>query len=703
MVKPLFIVLLTMSSIIAPANAASAPPDPGLWLEDVTGERALQWVRQQNQHSTGELANSDEFQGLQKRSLTILDSKERIPYLQKIGGRYYNFWRDAGHVRGIWRRTTFDEYRKAAPAWETVLDLDALGTAEKESWVWRGAQVLRPGNIRCLISLSRGGADAAVVREFDLGTKDFVAGFSLPESKSELSWIEADRAYLGPAFDASTKTDSGYPRVVKEWRRGTPLSEAMLVYEGKASDVAVNGFHDPTPGFERDFIVRGMTTYTNELYFRQGGTLTKIAKPDDADTNAWRQWLLIKLRTPWKVVDKTYPAGALLAARFDDFLAGKREMDVVFEPTPRTSLSHYSTTRSAVILNVLDNVRSKVVTARPGASGWAMTPMTDLPEFGSIMAHAVDELESDDYWLNVTDFLTPASYFLGDLDGKSAEKLKQAPSFFDASPIVVSQHEAVSKDGTRIPYFEVAPRDLVLNGSTPTLMTGYGGFEISETPYYDGLLGSGWLERGGVFVLANIRGGGEFGPAWHESAIKENRMRCYEDFSAVARDLIARKVASPARLGCMGGSNGGLLVGNMLSQYPDLFGAIVCRQPLLDMQRYTKLLAGASWMGEYGDPDKPQEWAYIQPFSPYHNVSKDVKYPRTLFTSSTRDDRVHPGHARKMALRMEEQGHDVLYYENIEGGHAGSADNKQQAFTSALAYTFLWKELGLSHKKDGGP
>ena len=320
--------------------------------------------------------------------------------------------------------------------------------------------------------------------------------------------------------------------------------------------------------------------------------------------------------------------------------------------------------------------------------------MAGLPEFGSIMVSAVDPLDSDEYSMNVTDFLTPSSYFMGTLGGNAAEKLKQAPSFFDASGMTVSQHEAISKDGTHIPYFEVAPKDLEPNGRTPTLLTGYGGFEVSETPYYDGILGVGWLQRGGVFVLANIRGGGEFGPAWHESAIKQNRMRCYEDFSAMAHDLISRKVTDPAHLGCKGGSNGGLLVGNMLTQYPDLFGAIVCQAPLLDMQRYSKLLAGASWMGEYGDPDKPEEWAYMQAFSPYHNLKKGVKYPRTLFTSSTRDDRVHPGHARKMAWRMEEQGHDVLYYENVEGGHGGSANNKQQAFMSALAYTFLWKQLG---------
>lgn len=695
MMKTLCRLIVMMCSILASANAAPPESDPGSWLEDVTGEKSMQWVHQQNARATAELAGSDQFLALQDRFLKILNAKERIPSLQKIGDRYYNFWNDADHVRGIWRRTTLEEYRKPAPAWETVLDLDALAAMEKESWVWKGADILRPANTRCLVSLSRGGADATVVREFDLTAKVFVAGgLTLAESKSELSWIDADRAYLGPAFDPATMTASGYPRLVKEWRRGTPLSEATLVYEGQAGDVGVDAFHDPTPGFERDFVSREITTFTNELYLRRGGSLVKIAKPDDADANPWRQWLLIRLRTPWKVGDTTYPGGALLAARFDDFLAGKREIEVLFEPSPRTSLSHYSTTKSAVILNVLDNVRSKVLVARPGVNAWNRTAMTGLPEFGSIFVGAVDKLNSDEYWMTVTDFLTPASYFRGALDEKTPEKLKQAPSFFDASRMVASQHEAISRDGTHIPYFEVAPRDLPLNGNTPTLLTGYGGFEISLTPYYSGIQGSAWLERGGVFVLANIRGGGEFGPGWHESAIKEHRMRCYEDFSAVARDLIARKITSRAHLGCMGGSNGGLLVGNMLTQYPDLFGAIVCEQPLLDMQRYTKLLAGASWTGEYGDPDKPEEWAYIQHFSPYHNVKKDVKYPRTLFTSSTRDDRVHPSHARKMVLRMEQQGHDVLYYENVEGGHAGAADNKQRAFMSALAYTFLWKQLG---------
>jgi prolyl oligopeptidase len=686
--------MVLMTAISSFSNAAT-PQDPGLWLEDVTGEQAMKWVRQQNERSTAELAGSSEFKTLDERFLGILNSKERIPFVNRIGDHFYNFWRDAEHVRGVWRRTTLAEYRKADPAWETVLDLDALGAAEKESWVWEGASVLRPGNTLCLVSLSRGGADASVVREFDIANKRFVdGGFTLPESKSNVGWIDADHVYLGMAFDSTTMTTSGYPRVVREWKRGTPVSDATLVYEGQTSDVAVGASHDDMPGFERDFVSRAPTFYTNELWLRRSGKLVKIDKPDDAEASAWREWLLVQLRTAWTTGGKTWPAGALLATRFDDFLAGKREFQALFTPTPRTSLAGYSSTKSALILNVLDNVRSRAFVLRPGSPHWSQAAVAGLPEFGTLSASGVDGRDSDDYWLTLTDFLTPTSLYLGNVGSPAREKLKQTPAFFDGSRHVVSQHEAVSKDGTRIPYFEVAPRSLTLDGHAPTLLTGYGGFEVSEQPYYSGVQGSGWLERGGVLVVANIRGGGEFGPQWHQSAIKENRMRCYEDFSAVARDLQQRKVTSAAHLGCLGGSNGGLLVGNMLTQYPELFGAVVCQAPLLDMQRYHKLLAGASWMGEYGDPDQPDQWSYIEKFSPYHNVRAGVKYPRTLFTSSTRDDRVHPGHARKMVARLLEQGSDVLYYENIEGGHGGAANNTQQAFMSALALTFLWKQLG---------
>lgn len=680
----------------APAkhSVAGAAADPYLWLENVTGKRALAWVGQQDAKSTAALTVTPSFQSMNTHFLDILNSTARIPYVEKIGDAYYNFWRDKDHERGLWRRTTLAEYRKDAPAWETVLDLDALGKAEGESWVWKGSTTLRPANTRCLVSLSRGGADAVVVREFDLITKAFVpGGFSLPEGKSDVSWHDQDMVYVGTDFGPGSLTSSGYPRVVKLWKRGTPLSSATLVFEGKATDVSDGAYRDLTPGFERDIAYRGVTFFSNETYLLKNGTAMKIHKPDDADISIHREWLLITLRTDWTVGGKTYRGGSLLATRFDAFMSGAREFNVLFEPSDTTSLAGFSATRNTILVNELDNVKNRLYVWRFDHDAWGKTPITGLPEFGSVEATAVDEIESDDYFLTATDFLTPATLSMGTVGGGAAERLKQAPAFFDATRLVAEQHFATSKDGTRVPYFQVSPRDLALDGTAPTMLTGYGGFEVSMLPYYSGLQGSGWLERGGVLVLANIRGGGEYGPRWHQAALKANRPRAYEDFAAVAEDVIRRKVTSPAHLGCIGGSNGGLLVGNMLTRRPDLFGAIVCESPLLDMRRYSHLLAGASWMGEYGDPDKPAEWAFIRGFSPYHNVLPSAKYPPTLFTSSTRDDRVHPGHARKTVAKLEAQGHDVLYYENVEGGHAGAANNKQTAFVSALAYEFLWQHL----------
>jgi prolyl oligopeptidase len=690
------VVLSVLTSLLPLGSAlAASADDPGLWLEEVTGKKALDWVARQNQESTRELAGSAGFKAMDARFMDILNSDARIPGVEKIGDRYYNFWRDSKHERGIWRRTTLDEYRKAAPEWETVIDVDSLAKAEDQNWVWEGAAVLAPEYRRCLVSLSRGGADATTFREFDLVTRSFVPdGFTLPESKSEASWIDQDRLYVGFAFDSSTMTTSGYARIVKEWRRGTPLSDATPVYEGQPGDVGVSAWHDDTPGFERDLVYRSITTYTNELYLRRDGRLIRIEKPDDADAGMFREWLLLKLRTDWNVGGRTYASGALIATRLEDFLGGKREFDVLFEPTERSSLDGWFTTRNTVLLEVLDNVRSRLYVVRPADGVWTRSAVPGLPEFGTINATPVDARQSDDFWLTITDFLTPTSLSLGAAGGGPAEKLKQTPAFFDASRDTVSQHEAVSKDGTRIPYFEVGPSRPRSKGDAPTLLSGYGGFEVSELPAYVGTRGAGWLERGGVLVVANIRGGGEFGPRWHQAGVKADRHRVYEDFIAVAEDLIRRGVTTPRHLGCLGGSNGGLLVGNMLTMRPDLFGAIVCQAPLLDMKRYHRLLAGASWMGEYGDPDDPKQWEFIRGWSPYQNVRKDVKYPRTLFTSSTRDDRVHPGHARKMVARMKEQGHDVLYYENVEGGHAGAANNRQRAFMAALAYTFLWKQLG---------
>jgi len=690
--------LLASSPLVAAQNATRAPAagdDPYLWLEDVTSEKALDWARAHNAKTTAELGGED-FEALRKKMLAILDSEERIPDVRRIGGMDYNLWTDARNPRGLWRRTTPAEYAKAEPAWETVLDLDALGKKEGESWVWHGADVLEPEDRLCLLSLSRGGSDADVVREYDLAKKAFVeGGFQLPEAKSSVAWRDVDHLFVGTDFGPGSLTSSGYPRLVKLWKRGTPLAEAELIYEGKPDDVWIAAMHDATPGFERDVLLRGITFWTNEVFLRtgEGWNWTKIDKPDDANAQMHREWLFLELRTDWTVGGHAYKAGSLLANPLADHLAGKRDFAVLFEPTERVSLAGYTPTRHHVIVTLLDNVKSRLVVFTPGAEGWGRSTIGNLPAFGDLGARAIDPDETDEYFVTANGFTTPPSLYRGILGVSDPALLKSTPDFFDAEGLVVEQHEATSKDGTKIPYFEVRSSKRALDGTAPTLLYAYGGFEISMTPSYSGLRGAAWLERGGVFVLANIRGGGEFGPKWHQAALKANRPRAYEDLAAVARDLVARKVTSQKHLGVMGGSNGGLLVGNMLTTYPELFGAVVCQVPLLDMRRYHELLAGASWMGEYGDPDDPEQWAFIQTFSPYHLVKPGTDLPRTLFMTSTRDDRVHPGHARKMVAKMEAQGHDVLYYENIEGGHGGAADNGQRAFTTALSYRFLWKEL----------
>ncbi|WP_290593304.1 prolyl oligopeptidase family serine peptidase [Arenimonas sp. SCN 70-307] len=670
------------------------PDDPYLWLEDVEGQEALDWVRARNAVSKEALAGDPRFEQVRTSLLEILDSNARIPYVGKMGDYYYNFWRDRDNPQGVWRRTTLEEYRKDQPRWEVLLDIDALGKAEGVNWVWAGAECLRPEYDRCLIDLSRGGADATVTREFDVSDKAFVeGGFSRPEAKGQVNWIDIDTVYVSTDFGDGSMTDSGYPRIAKEWKRGTPLTAARTIFEGQASDISVGAYRDDTPGYERDFVYRGLTFYTNELYLRgEGDKLTKLELPDGAQKGVFREWLSVELRQPWTVGGKEHPAGSLLAIKLDAFLAGDRDFDVLFEPTANTSLASSGATKDYYFINVLEDVKNRIYVLTPGEDGWKKEPLVGAPQFGTVGISAVDADESNAYFMTVADYLTPTSLLIGEI-GKQPETLKQLPAFFDASPYRIEQHFATSKDGTKVPYFMVSRKDLRLDGDNPTLLYGYGGFEVSLTPGYSAGVGKAWLSDGGVYVVANIRGGGEYGPRWHQAALKENRNKAYEDFAAVAEDLIARKVTQPRRLGIQGGSNGGLLMGNMTVMYPELFGAVVCQVPLLDMQRYHKLLAGASWMAEYGDPDKPEEWAFLRKFSPYQNVSKDVKYPPVLFTTSTRDDRVHPGHARKMMALMEAQGHDVTYYENIEGGHGGAANNAQSAYMGALAYTFLKQKL----------
>ena len=676
------------------ASNDQAGDDPYAWLEDVGAEKSLDWVRARNAKAEAELATTPAFKQLEADILAILDSDAKIPGVQKIGEHYYNFWKDKQHERGLWRRTTLAEYRKAKPAWETVLDLDALNKAEGENWVWHGADCLKPAYQRCLIALSRGGADADVTREFDLGAKAWVKdGFFRAEAKGGLGWIDDNSVYVFTDFGPGSMTSSGYPNIVKQWQRGTPIASATTVYTGKPGDMYIAAAHDHTPGYQRDFVSRTIAFYNDELYLRgKDGALAKVDAPNSASKSVHKDWLLLELRAPYAAGGKTYKPGSLVVTNFADFMAGKRDFNVLFEPTEKASLAGYTWTRNHLVLNVLEDVKNRLSVLTPGKAGWASSAFVGAPAIGNVGVGAVDDDTSDALWMTVTDYLTPTTLSIVEV-GQQPEILKSNPAFFDASTHVVEQHFATSKDGTRIPYFLVRPKTLAMDGMAPTLLYGYGGFEISMTPGYSGGVGKGWLEKGGVYAVANIRGGGEYGPRWHQAALKANRHKAYEDFAAVARDLIARKITSPAHLGIQGGSNGGLLTGNMLMQYPELFGAVVVQVPLLDMKRYSHLLAGASWMAEYGDPDTA-DWSFIQTFSPYHLFDARKNYPATIFMTSTRDDRVHPAHARKMMAKMEAAGKDVRYYENIEGGHGGAANNKQSAHMSALAYTFLWQQLG---------
>ncbi len=684
------------------------------WLEDVDGDAALDWVREQNSRGAKALAESSSFNAVKNKILTALDSDEKIPAPAKIGDHYYNFWRDANNVRGLWRRTTPESYRTENPEWETVLDLDALAETEGENWVWAGAALLRQDNPdgtrtypRALISLSRGGSDADVTREFDLLAKTWVdGGFYRPESKGGMGWIDADTAFVYTDTGEGSLTSSGYPRQVRRWTRGTPLESAPLVYEGEADDMYIYATHDSTPGFERDFVIRTRAFYDSEVFLLDDGVLTLIGTPRSAEPDLHREWLTVELREDWIVTDAagehSYAAGSLLAIEWEKFASGSREFFELFVPTPSTSLAGSTWTRNYLIINVLDDVKTRLYILSPGADGFTSVPFPGLPEVGTVAAGAVESRFLDDVWVTTTDFLTPTTLSLARISPTAEggmtverEELAANPQFFNSAGLAATQRFATSADGTRVPYFLVHREDLTPDGSTPTLLYGYGGFEISLTPSYGAGLGIGWLARGGAYALANIRGGGEYGPAWHQSALKDKRHKAYEDFAAIARDLVATGITSPARLGIQGGSNGGLLTGNMLTQYPELFGAVVIQVPLLDMKRYSHLLAGASWMAEYGDPDT-EDWEFIKEFSPYHLFDPGRDYPPTLVTTSTKDDRVHPGHARKMTARMLAAGKDVTYYENIEGGHGGAANNEQAAHMAALAYEFLASRLGLA-------
>jgi prolyl oligopeptidase len=683
--------MIVASCALAAGVAAAQETDPFLWLEDVTGDKAMAWVKEHNARTESELEAAPEYAPTFKKAMEIYDSKDRIPYPEIMGSVVYNFWQDPDHERGIWRRSPLADYRTGTPAWETVLDLDALDKAEGKQWVFKGGDCLPPAYRRCLVSLSIGGSDAVEVRELYATTRTFIKdGFFVPEAKNSVAWKDENTLWIGTDYGPGSLTTSGYPRVVKLWSRGTPLAQARTVFEGKVEDVASGGDTIFTPEGSYDLVSRAPAFFQSESYLLLGGRLVKIDIPLDAQLRGiFEDHVLISLRSDWKVGETTYQEGSLLAIALDDLLRGNRAFSVLFVPSERVSLAGVTRTRDHLLLATLDNVHSKLYRLALADGKWSQQEVA-LPGLGSAGVVSASD-ETDAFFFTYSDFLTPSTLYFSQQG--SVEKVKSLPAFFNPEGMAVAQLEAISKDGTKIPYFVVTPKGFVADGTAPTLLYGYGGFEVPLVPGYSAAQGSSWVERGGVFVEANIRGGGEFGPRWHKAAMKENHIRNFEDFIAVAEDLVARKITSPRHLGIMGGSQGGLLVGGTFVMRPDLFNAVVCQVPLADMKRFNKLLAGASWMAEYGNPDLPEQWAYIKTWSPYQNLKAGVKYPKVFFWTTTRDDRVHPGHARKMVAKMESLGDPVYYFENTEGGHGAGVVNKQRAHINALEYAYLWKML----------
>jgi prolyl oligopeptidase len=670
-----------------PSSELQAGTDLYLWLENVRGEAGLDWVRARNEPTLAELCG-ERFEQMRAEALEIGNADTRIPTVKRRGEYLYNRWTDAEHPRGLWRRTTLEQYRTDTPDWDVVLDVDALAAAEDENWVLAGLNVIEPDYTRALISLSRGGSDAAVVREFDMVTRQFVAdGFTLPEGRHNINWEDENTVLVGTDFGDGSLTNMGLPRLAKRWRRGEPLQRAETIFAGEQTDVTVVAGVDRTPGFERTAIMRMTDMHNQEWSELRGDELIRIDTPTDSGLDVHRQWLTIWPRTDWVHADARYMAGSLIVADYDQFLAGTAELRVVFEPDAHTSLGQYAWTRDRLVVVTRVDVASRVQVVTPGS--WDAEPVQGVPDNTDTVISATDEF-SNEIFLYSDGFDTPPRLLHGTA-GEPVHVIKSAPAMFDADDIVVAQNFATSADGTSIPYFVVGHRDA--GGPGPTLLSGYGAYGMSMIPGYAGAVGRLWLARGGSYVLANIRGGGEYGPGWHTQTMRAGRHLVAEDFAAVATDLAARGITTAEQLGASGGSAGGLLVGIMLTQYPQLFGALVCDAPVLDMRRYHLMGVGAASVAEFGDPDDPGDWEFMAKYSPYHNISAATRYPPVLITAAINDDRVQPGHARKMTAALQAAGHRVLYYERIEGGHGGAANTAQAAFNMALQYEFLLRTL----------
>lgn len=674
---------------------AAPDDDPYLWLEEVEGERALDFVERQNRR-TLERFGGAQFAADRDALAEIYDRPDNIPYVRRRGGLLYNLWKDANNPRGLWRRTTMEEFRRPHPKWETLLDVDRLATDEGQDWSWSWPATLPPTHARAIMGLSRGGSDAVTMREFDLEAKAFVPdGFTLPEAKGGVDWIDQDTLLLSSAYGEGMATTSGYARTVRLWRRGEPVEDAPVVFEAPADRMAVYcHLDDSEPNLLVWFIERLDFFNQNIWLGDQTGAKSKLELPTDAWMETHRGWLAVKLRTAWTVGGRTFAPDVVLGISLSAFLAGERNFTVVFEPKPRRALQGWFWTAGRLVLSILDDLRPVFEVCTPQANGWTRERLGGFPEIGVVDVWRLDVRESEsngDLNANIQDPLTPPSLML--VEGFAAPTLlKQAPKTFTADGLVITQHEAVSIDGERIPYVQTGPA--AGTGDAPVYMTAYGGFGVAVKPYYNSALGRLWLERGGTFVQANIRGGGEFGTRWHDAGRYAGKRLAHDDFAAVAADLVRRGVTRPARIAAEGGSNGGILISNMLTRYPERFGALFCTIPLIDMRRYTKLLAGASWIAEYGDPDKPEEWAWLQTYSAYHAAKPGEKYPPILIATTKRDDRVHPGHARKMAAKLQAMGYEAYFYEPAAGGHGYGKDNKERAAFSALGFTFLRDKIG---------
>ncbi len=690
-----------LAFLLVSYSITSIAIDQHLWLEDIDGDKSMQWVKETNQITQEKLASTKLYNDLYQQALTVLNNESRLPVVNQKGKWLYNFWQDKKHPRGIYRKTSLKQFRKKNPKWSTVLDMDAYSKKHGKNYDYHGMTCLAPENIICLAQLSPGGSDAVEIKEFNLKKGEFIEnGFNIPVAKTRVSWIDKDTIFIGTDFGENSMTESGYPRIIKKWKRGTALSEAQTLYTASEKSMAASAYRLNQDSYSIDIINETTSFWSNKKFLLKEDKIIPIQLPDSANlSGTYQDKLVVSLKKEWEFNGSKYMQGEVLLIDIGLLTEGKGEIESVIKPNKTTIINNVDTSKHGLLITLLEDVKAKLCLFQKKDDGKWDIQEIPFPENGALSVTSVDE-ESGDFFVQYESFITPPSLYHINNKTLKPQLLKQQDEAFDSSKFKVEQYFTKSLDGTRIPYFAVMDKQTVFDAKNPTHIFSYGGFRNSLTPSYSGsyealsgAYGKLWLERGGVFVLANIRGGGEYGPAWHAAALLKNRHKAYEDFEAVAQSLIDKKITSSKHLGIEGRSNGGLLVTATMTRRPDLYGAVICGAPLIDMKRYNKLLAGASWVGEYGNPDEPDMWNYIKTYSPYQNVKPDTKYPPIFFYTSTRDDRVHPGHARKMAAKMLSLGNKVEYYENIEGGHHGFSTNEQLAHRVALSYTHLWKNL----------